>query len=71
MPDPAKVTIKNIIYTIPILNGEMENTNQQILNLQESINNNKQRVINDTIELNNLNQQMMVMYIQQTGSFPN
>lgn len=70
MPDPiAKVTAKNIIYTVPISDG-MINVYTQILERREIIANLKHDLNTNISELEQLNNQLLAMYIQINGSFP-
>ena len=70
MPDPVKITVKNMVYTTPILNGEMDDVNNQINDKKQEIASLKEHLNNAYTNLENLNNQFMAMYIQQTGSFP-
>ena len=70
MPAPVKIQVKNVIYTTPILNQDMDNINTQINDKKVEIASLKDHLNNAVTELANLNNQMMALYIQQTGSFP-
>lgn len=70
MPAPVQITIQNKVYTTPILNGEMENLNQQIIDKKAEISSLNSHLGTAITELNDLQKQFMAMYIQQTGSFP-
>jgi hypothetical protein len=70
MPAPVKVTVKNKIYTTPILTGEMDNIASQITNAQDNIRSLKVQLDDQYNILANLNNQLIALYIQQTGSFP-
>ena len=70
MPQPVKITVKNMVYTTPILNGEMDDVNNQIESTKAEIASLKEHLQNAYNNLQNLNNQFMALYIQQTGSFP-
>ena len=70
MPDPVKITVKNMVYTTPILNGEMDDVNNQINDKKQEIASLKEHLQNAYNNLQNLNNQFMALYIQQTGQFP-
>ena len=70
MPDPVKITVKNMVYTTPILNGEMDDVNNQIESTKAEIASLKEHLQNAYNNLQNLNNQFMALYIQQTGQFP-
>jgi hypothetical protein len=70
MPTPLKVVVKNVVYTTPILNGEMDAVAQEIINQRQEIENIKVNLKEHVQQLQNLNNQLLAMYIQQTGQFP-
>ena len=70
MPQPVKITVKNMVYTTPILNGEMDDINNQINDKKQEIASLKEHLQNAYTELQNLNNQFMALYIRETGSFP-
>lgn len=69
-PPPTQVKINSKLYSIPVLNGEMETIASEITALKENIASLNEHLTSDLNTLNNLNQQMLALYIQQTGSFP-
>ena len=70
MPNPVKITVKNKVYTTPILNGEMDDINNQINEKKNEIASLNSHLSDAIASLNNLQNQFMALYIQQTGSFP-
>jgi peptidoglycan hydrolase CwlO-like protein len=70
MPAPVLITIKNKVYTTPVLSGEMGEISNQITQTKESIRELQNSLADKLNTLQNLNNQFMAMYIQQTGSFP-
>ena len=71
MPQPVKITIQNKVYTTPILNEEMDNIAQQIQNTKDEITSLNNHLTDNINNLTNLQNQLFIMYIQQTGSLPN
>jgi hypothetical protein len=71
MPASVKITIQNKVYTTPILNEEMDNIAQQIQTLRDEITTLNSRLTNNINNLVDLQNQLLVIYIQQTGSLPN
>ena len=70
MPGPVKITIQNKVYITPILNGEMDDINNQINSKKDEIKSLNDHLAGAIQELNNLQKTFMAMYIQQTGQFP-
>jgi hypothetical protein len=70
MPAPIQVTINSKVYNIPILNSEMDNVVQQINQNKEDINRNRRRLNESKTELDNNCNTLLLMYIQQTGQYP-
>lgn len=70
MPEPVKITVKNKVYITPILNGEMDEVNNQINAQKEEIRSLNEHLNNAINNLSNLQNQLIAMYIQQTGQFP-
>jgi hypothetical protein len=70
MPPPVQVTINSKIYAIPILNSEMDNVVQQMEVNKEDINRYRQRLNDAKTEYDNNCNQLLLMYIQQTGQYP-
>jgi hypothetical protein len=70
MPAPVKITLQNITYTVPILDGNMDAIAQAIqLKKDEILSLNSQ--LSDAIAtLNDLNRQFMSAYIVINGGFP-
>ena len=70
MPVPVNITIQNKVYVTPILNGEMDDINNQMNAKKEEIASLRNHLNAAIAELNALQNQFMALYIQQTGSFP-
>ena len=70
MPAPVNITIQNKVYVTPILNGEMDDINNQMNTKKDEITTLRNHLNSAIAELNALQNQFMAMYIQQTGSFP-
>ena len=70
MPAPVVVKINSKVYNIPILNGDMDNVVQQMVQQQEAIDRNRQRMNDAKVEYENSCNTLLLMYIQQTGSYP-
>lgn len=70
MPAPIIVKINSKTYTIPILNGDMDSLVQQIQPIEEEIRRTTERRSNALNNLNEIYNNLLLMYIQQTGSYP-
>lgn len=75
MPDPipidhVPITIQNKVYNTPILNREMEGIYNQINDKKNEIRSLNESLSQSIIDLQALNKQLIALYIQQTGSFP-
>ena len=70
MPDPVPIFIQGKSYVTPILNGEMDSINAQIIDKKNEIRSLNEHLSGAISELNQLQKQFMSLYIQQTGSFP-
>tara|TARA_R110000868_G_scaffold404835_1_gene683471 strand:+ start:71 stop:286 length:216 start_codon:yes stop_codon:yes gene_type:complete len=70
MPAPVQVTINSKVYAIPILNAEMDSVVQQMDQQKEAVDRNRQRMKDAKVEYENSCNQLLLMYIQQTGSYP-
>lgn len=70
MPAPISITINSKTYSIPILNGEMDNLVQQMVQQKEAIDRNRERMNDAKVEYNNSCNVLLLMYIQQTGQYP-
>ena len=71
MPAPVQIKTNSKFYSCPILNEEMDQVAQQIYSCKAEIDSLNHHLNDKLNELNNLNQQLLTMYVQQTGSFPN
>jgi hypothetical protein len=69
-PPPIIVKINSKTYSIPILNGDMDNLVQEIQLTQDEIRRSTERRKNALQNLENSNNALLLMYIQQTGSYP-
>lgn len=70
MPAPVVVKINSKVYSIPILTGEMDNVVQQMAQQKEAIDRSRQRMNDAKVEYDNSCNTLLLMYIQQTGSYP-
>lgn len=70
MPAPVTVTINSKVYNIPILNGEMDNVVQQMEQQKEEIQRLNRRKQNAKVALDTNCNTLLLMYIQQTGQYP-
>lgn len=70
-PPPIIVKINSKTYSIPILNGDMDNLVQEIQLIQDEISSLTEQRKNALLNLENSNNALLLMYIQQTGSYPN
>jgi hypothetical protein len=70
MPPPVQVTINSKKYAIPILNSDMDNVVQQMEQQKEDINRNRRRLNDAKTEYDNSCNTLLLMYIQQTGQYP-
>ena len=70
MPAPVQVNINSKVYSIPILNGEMDTIAQQIIQNKEEIRNLREHLTGKLNELQNNNNALLLLYIQQTGGYP-
>jgi len=69
-PPPVQVTVKTKVYNIPLLNGDMDNIFIQMEANKEQINRSRQRLNDAKTEYDNNCNQLLLMYIQQTGQYP-
>jgi len=69
-PPPVQVNITSKVYNIPLLNGDMENVYQQMELNKEEIERSRQRFVDAKAEYDNNCNQLLLLYIQQTGEFP-
>jgi len=70
MPAPIIVKINSKTYSIPILNGEMDSLVQEIQTVQEDIRRSTERRKNALNQLDNIYNNLLLIYIQQTGQYP-
>jgi len=70
MPAPVTVTINSKVYAIPILNGDMDNVVQQMEQQKEQMNRSRQRLNDAKAEYDANCNTLLLMYIQQTGQYP-
>jgi len=70
MPAPIIVKINSKTYSIPILNGEMDSLVQEIQTVQEDIRRSTERRKNALDQLDNIYNNLLLIYIQQTGQYP-
>ena len=69
---PATVQIKtnSKFYTIPLLTVDMETISNRIIRDREELRNLNQQVSLILNSINNNSNDLLVLYIQQTGTFP-
>jgi hypothetical protein len=70
MPAPVQVKSNSKFYNVEIYNEEMAQVALQITICKEQIASLNSVLNSKSADLNTLNQQLLAMYIQQTGSFP-
>lgn len=70
MAPPQKIRLPLVTYSVDMISGEISSLNEQINNKKTEIVNITTQLQVATAELVSLQNQMMVVYIQQTGSFP-
>ena len=70
MPAPVQVTINSKVYNIPILTSDMDAVVQQMDQQKDAINRSRQRMNDAKAELNFNCNTLLLMYIQQTGQYP-
>ena len=70
MPAPIIITINSQIYYVPILTGEMDNMAQEMEANKQEIRRSTERRKEALNRLEENSKAMLLMYIQQVGSFP-
>jgi len=70
MPAPVQVTINSKVYNIPILTSDMDAVVQQMDQQKDAINRSRQRMNDAKVEYDNSCNTLLLMYIQQTGQYP-
>lgn len=70
MPAPVKISVNSKSYSCPILNEEMDQIAQQIDTCKLEIASLNAQLNDKLSTLSTLNSQILVMYVQQTGTFP-
>lgn len=69
-PPIQKVRLQNTLYNVEIMTGEMDNITQQIQSKKEAILMLNSQLSRENRDLNELQTQLMTLYIQQMGTFP-
>ena len=69
MPAPQFLNFSRV-FRVEILSGEMDDLFTQIRNTQEEINQFQNQIRERQIQILNLKQQILDMYISSTGSLP-
>jgi hypothetical protein len=69
-PPPVQVTVKTKVYNIPLMNGDMENIFIQMEQQKEQINRDRRRLNETKAEYDANCNTLLLMYIQQTGQYP-
>jgi len=70
MSASVQITLKNKSYITPILNTEMDEKALEITTSKTIIKDLNEQLIDQSKILQNLNNQLMIMYINQVGKFP-
>lgn len=68
-PPILKVRLLNT-YNVEIISGEMDSVYQQIQIKKEEISILNSQILQQNQQLNDLQTELMTLYIQQTGGFP-
>lgn len=69
-PPIQKVRLQNTLYNVEIISGEMDSIYQQIQIKKEEIADLNSQLLHRNQQLNELQTQLITLYIQQTGTFP-
>jgi len=69
-PPPVQVTVKTKVYNIPLMNGDMDNIFIQMEANKEQMNRSRQRLNDAKAEYDANCNTLLLMYIQQTGQYP-
>ena len=70
MPETVKITVINKIYNTPLLTPDMVSKYDQILSVKSEITGLKDHLNNAMTNLGIYQNELIALYIQQTGSFP-
>jgi uncharacterized coiled-coil protein SlyX len=70
MSASVQITLKNKSYTTPILDNDMNEKALEITTSKNIIKDLNEQLIDQAKILQNLNNQLMIMYINQVGKFP-
>ena len=69
-PPIQKVKLQNVLYNVELMTGDMERVVQQIQTTQETIALLQGQIGRELRSISVLNEQLITLYIQQTGTFP-
>jgi hypothetical protein len=69
-PPIQKVRLQNVLYNVEIINSDMESIVLQIQRTQESIALLQGQITRELRSISVLNEQLITLYIQATGTFP-
>jgi hypothetical protein len=69
-PPIQKVKLQNVLYNVEIINSDMESVVQQIQATQESVALLQGQLSRELRSISVLNEQLVTLYIQSTGTFP-
>jgi hypothetical protein len=69
-PPIQKVRLLNTLYNVEIITGDMVYITEQIQSKKETIMMLNSQLSSETRDLNELQTQLITLYIQQTGAFP-
>jgi hypothetical protein len=70
-PPPYKVRLLDNVYNVELFTEEMTQIVEQIQSTQEAIRQLQSQINRENRSVLVLNQQLLTLYIQQTGGFPN
>ena len=70
MPAPIQITLESKVYSVPILNGEMDNLVNEIQQARERILDYAENRRRDTERIEEWSKILLLIYIQQEGTFP-
>ena len=70
MPEPIQITLESKVYSVPILNGEMDNLVNEIQQARVRILDYAENRRRDTERIEEWSKTLLLIYIQQEGTFP-
>ena len=69
-PPIQKVKLQNVMYNVELLTSDMERITDEIHSRQETIALLQSQIGRELRSISVLNEQLITLYIQQTGTFP-